>query len=748
MPNIRKILCPTDLQSTSREALLAANQLAAHYEAELLVLHVVPSFASVITIPLANTMLYAAPGYEEEMKRHAKKNLDHALREVLPATATARALVTMGSLRSEITRVAECEGCDLIVMEAHDAPGLGAYFFGTTCEAVLRHSSIPVWLARPAVHARHAVDDPNSDYVTKESPRELEPLHIRKILCPTDGSEPARAALQIAREMALDWHAELCVLHVYESAAPVLGLVSHSSFDDDLKREAKELIERETAGFADAGVSLRPLIRAGAAAPAILEAIGEEQPDLTIIATHGYSGWKRLTMGSVAEPVARLASCAVMTVHQTSEESEATGEDKKAAQFFGRSGPVGEPKAEAHEKQSTSATISSPISSLSPKPVSIPAKIASDDLDADSAWKVNADDFPSQGTREEKSRFVLQYAILAPSNRNTQPWLWRITEDGLELYADTSRSLPKVDPQGRELFIACGAALFNLRVALRHLNCEFETHLLPAPNAPDLLARVPITFPTSPDYYSGSAGMDAIENASLFADITRRHTHRGDFTERAPDAELHIQLKEAAREEGALLRFVEADERERVAELVKRATIFQASDPWLRHEWEKWIRSAPETRKDGLQRESLGMGADEKPSDYDSFVGRAARDREAVGAAPTLILLETEGDAPGDWLNAGAALQHVLLLARAHDVFASYFNQVIEVTDVWRTLRNQLGLLCHPQLLFRLGFPVAPDAVFASPRRPVEEVVTDDVAASRALGEYVSSRNRAARLRH
>ncbi len=723
MPKFKKILCPYDLQSTSFDALRVGSQLARRYGAELVVLHIVPSALPMFeTMPLVGSLVYPASGYEDEMKRNAQKNLNHALRDALAPDVTARAIVTMGCVAPEISRVAGCEGCDLIVMEPHGAVGLGAQLFGTTCEHVLRQSAVPVWLVRAAVQARHAVDDPNAGNVTGHEPK-LGSLEIRKILCPTDGSAPARAALQLAREMALEMHAELCVLHVYEPSEPVMGLVSDSVYDADLKREASELIARETAGWGEAGVSLRPLVRAGAPATEILAAIDEEHPDLTIIATRGNSGWKRLVLGSVAEPVARLASCPVLTVHQPSEQAdtENVGVDARESVSY-VSGP-------------TVAT-------------SDVAAVEAAKVEEKSVWQINADDYPATGTREEKLKFLLGYAILAPSNRNTQPWLWRLTDEGLELYADTSRSLPLVDPNDRELFIACGAALFNLRVALRYFGYEFETHILPDEGAPDLLARLPIREPATPSYHSGSLGTEAIENAELFAEITRRHTYRGAFEPDDLDASFHIQLKEAAREEGTLLRFVEADERERVVELVGRAAISQAGDPELRHEWDKWIRADEgAARHDGLARASVGLAPDEKADSYISHQARAARDEEKVALAPTLILLETERDLPADWLATGAALQRVTLRARSHDIFASYFNQVIEVTEVWRSLRNQLGLLCHPQLLFRLGHPVEPERVVASPRRSVEEVVVTDLKTSRALGHYVSSRAHEGRKR-
>ena len=58
-------------------------------------------------------------------------------------------------------------------------------------------------------------------------------------------------------------------------------------------------------------------------------------------------------------------------------------------------------------------------------------------------------------------------AVAAPSLHNTQPWRFRVRDGGavIELLADPARMLPAADPGGRAAHIACGAALFNLRMA-------------------------------------------------------------------------------------------------------------------------------------------------------------------------------------------------------------------------------------------------------------------------------------------
>ncbi len=48
----------------------------------------------------------------------------------------------------------------------------------------------------------------------------------------------------------------------------------------------------------------------------IIRIAEELNADLIVLGTHGYTGWKRLTLGSVAEFVVRHAPCPVFTVKQ------------------------------------------------------------------------------------------------------------------------------------------------------------------------------------------------------------------------------------------------------------------------------------------------------------------------------------------------------------------------------------------------------------------------------------------------
>src|SRR5260370_23029951 len=94
------------------------------------------------------------------------------------------------------------------------------------------------------------------------------------------------------------------------------------------------------------------------------------------------------------------------------------------------------------------------------------------------------------GTLEKITRFISEAAAQAPSVHNTQPWWFSGDGPEISVHADVERRLGVADPDSRELMISCGAALFTVRLALRHLGYGPEGSVLPDPDRPGLAARV------------------------------------------------------------------------------------------------------------------------------------------------------------------------------------------------------------------------------------------------------------------
>ncbi|MBA4068099.1 MAG: nitroreductase [Isosphaera sp.] len=329
---------------------------------------------------------------------------------------------------------------------------------------------------------------------------------------------------------------------------------------------------------------------------------------------------------------------------------------------------------------------------------------------------VSETDYPGAGSASEKLGFLLNYAVLAPSSHNTQPWLFRPAGDWVEVLADRTRSLPIADPDGRALVISCGAALGNLRVALRRFGHCGEERDFPDDRQPDLLARVGLG-----DRHPTTAG-----DVALFDALPRRRTNRRAFDPRPVPDELLRALVAAAADDGVWVQVVSGeDRRAAVAELVAEGDVAQASDQSFRRELAAWMRPNWSRRRDGMPGYAHGLGAVSSLlgpvviRTFDWGRGRAAADRRLSLGSPALAVLGTDGDGPEDWLAAGRALATVLLRARAGGVDASFLNQPIEVPGLRARLRALLGTPGHPQLLVRMGYG---PAVRATPRRPVSEV--------------------------
>lgn len=332
----------------------------------------------------------------------------------------------------------------------------------------------------------------------------------------------------------------------------------------------------------------------------------------------------------------------------------------------------------------------------------------------DDPRNVSVDQFPADGTPQDQLRFMLNYAVLATSNYNTQPWLFRIAGDTVELYADRTRGLPVIDPDDRGLTLACGAALYHLRVAMRHFGYSPVVELLPDERNRDLLARVKM----------GERAEPTEEIEQLFTAIPERRLNRQPFEDRPVPDDLLEELRQTAAEEGAWLHLVTDKRAQRaLAELIAEGDRIQWANSRFRRELASWIH--PARRRDGLAEYALGMGALVIRT-FDLGEGQAARDRELANGSPVLAVLGTRGDNVRDWLIGGQAAGRVLLHAQAAGVSASYLNQPVEVEELRPRLRETIGRTGYPQLVLRLGYGPSIDP---APRRSLSEVIIGEQAA-------------------
>ena len=292
--------------------------------------------------------------------------------------------------------------------------------------------------------------------------------------------------------------------------------------------------------------------------------------------------------------------------------------------------------------------------------------------------------------------YLVGVARRAPSLHNTQPWRFAVSGDSIELHADASRQL-LVDPDGREMLISCGAALYGLRLAVRSLGYLPKVELLPGPAGQRPLARVRL---------GAAAPMTADERKMLVA-AWHRHTHRGPFKAGPLPAGLLVWLQDDARAEGATLTEIDpGPAREQLNALVAAAGRKQDRDSQLRAETWRWSRDATNADRDGVPAHAFPTVPAREHGQLpqrDFDLGRGVGVLSADGPTPPVTaVLSTSGDGEEDWLHAGQALHRLLLHAATQWVFASLNTQPLEDVAT-RTLIRDLALTGAPQMLLALG---------------------------------------------
>lgn len=153
-------------------------------------------------------------------------------------------------------------------------------------------------------------------------------LPFKRILLPTDFSDPSRAAIKKAAELATHFSASLYLLHVV-SPIPVIDPIAYNylgmgaemdtsaSMNIHLYQQAlvesnRKLLEKLHEEIALNEQKVNHLVELGDPAKVINEVAVKEHIDLIVMATHGLTGISHFLLGSVTEKVVRYATVPIM----------------------------------------------------------------------------------------------------------------------------------------------------------------------------------------------------------------------------------------------------------------------------------------------------------------------------------------------------------------------------------------------------------------------------------------------------
>ena len=352
---LETIVVPIDFSATSEKAIIYAVAFARQFGAQITLLHVL-DFLPGIVVKWEHSFEPDLAG----IRADAKSRLNMIAVTKVPAAFRAPVQVGLGTAWNVIGVAAHELAADLIILTTHSLTDVGHLLLGSTAERVVRHAPCPVLVvrerecefvstgktarsaaganflqeAKPEIPERNHAMTTTSDQLPAPAWEEAAPdrqrtaatgetielvpqiLHLKNILVPIDFSVTAEKALAYAMPFAEQFGAKLTLVHIMELPMRPLeyGLSELNSAENSRAIQQKlDAVRRERIP-ATLPEPATTEVRTGIPWLEICNLAKEIEADLIILTTHGYTGLKRVFLGSTAERVMRHAPCPVLVV--------------------------------------------------------------------------------------------------------------------------------------------------------------------------------------------------------------------------------------------------------------------------------------------------------------------------------------------------------------------------------------------------------------------------------------------------
>jgi nucleotide-binding universal stress UspA family protein len=273
---MKKILVPCDFSDSAVQAFIFALQIAQQSKGEIILLHVVelPVLRGTMLVPT----LYFEENFLKDMKVSAEKNFKELKAKWTNDGIKVRSLIAQGPTTKTITRIAEENKVDLIVMGTQGATGFKEFLVGSNTEKVVRFSPLPVL----AVRKSHELS------------------HIKNIVFPTTLDPTQNKLLTHIKALQNFFSARLHLLLV--------------NTPHNMKRtiDEKDMMEGYAKDFDLQNYTINTR-NDFYESDAIINFTIEIKADMIAMGTHSRKGLAHLFSGSVAEEVVNHMDCPIWT---------------------------------------------------------------------------------------------------------------------------------------------------------------------------------------------------------------------------------------------------------------------------------------------------------------------------------------------------------------------------------------------------------------------------------------------------
>jgi nucleotide-binding universal stress UspA family protein len=297
----QSIVLPLDGSELAEQAIPIAQAIAERARAKL----------KLVLVHEPNVLMEPGPVYAkvelamQKADREYLKSVAARIRERLGRAISSAVIQGIPVAQSLSTYARELQA-DLVIMTTHGRGGVRRAWLGSVTDQMIRSSEIPILVIRPS-----------------EEGAAKPPTELTEILVALDGSPLAEAALEPATALARLWDAEISLVQVVRPVT-LTGphLVFPSGYSDQVtavrRESAQDYIRDVAERLRESGVKANGVAVIGGAVPQTLIDLGApERVSLTVVATNGRGGTKRLVLGSVADKLVRGAKVPVLVVRPT-----------------------------------------------------------------------------------------------------------------------------------------------------------------------------------------------------------------------------------------------------------------------------------------------------------------------------------------------------------------------------------------------------------------------------------------------
>ena len=326
------------------------------------------------------------------------------------------------------------------------------------------------------------------------------------------------------------------------------------------------------------------------------------------------------------------------------------------------------------------------------------------------AWEINLEEFNNLSSEEEKLRFLINFAVLAPSSHNSQPWAFSVSDNYIKITKDDNRSLPVGDSNDRQLYISLGCALENILVAANYYGYSTEVKI-----ENDIFV---------------SLSKDGVQENDLALSIPKRMVNRSKYKDQQISNDLMSQIKSLESDELKISIIQDEKIKSDLADVALDATAESMSNKSFRSELSKYVISNTSSKKIGMP--GFGLGFPTPPSYFAPFMLKnfdlskitKKQDEPLLKKfTPYMVVISTKENNEKSWVEAGRVFQKLSLMACKEDVSFAVWAAPIQIGDHYKKVQELLGIDFRPQMFFRMGYATS-DMGGHSPRIPANEVTS------------------------